>query len=108
MKDAAPPNGTHLPVEPARPFPVDALKDAAARRAGSLNPYQMSSSDFDIAFITPVLTYGAQYQSEQASGRERRRRRGAQDAERRSFARSWTSATGPSTSRTFRRCCWSA
>jgi hypothetical protein len=64
MKDAAPPNGTHLPVEPVRPFPVDALQDAAKRRAGSLSPYQMSSSDFDIAFITPVLTYGAQYQSE--------------------------------------------
>ena len=73
MKDAAPPNGTHLPVEPVQPFPVDALKDAAERRAGSLSPYQMSSSDFDIAFITPVLTYGAQYQSEQASGRERSR-----------------------------------
>ena len=82
MKDAAPPNGTHLPVEPVRPFPVDALKDAAARRAGSLSPYQMSSSDFDIAFITPVLTYGAQYQSEQASGRERSDAAGAQDAER--------------------------
>jgi hypothetical protein len=43
---------------------VEALENAAERRAGSLNPYQMSSSDFDIAFITPVLTYGAQSQSE--------------------------------------------
>jgi S1-C subfamily serine protease len=64
MKDAAPPNGRHLPVEPVRPYPVDALKDAVQRRAGSLNPYQMSSSDFDIAFITPVLAYGAQYPPE--------------------------------------------
>jgi hypothetical protein len=72
MKDAAPPAGTHLPVEPVRPFPVDALKDAAQRRAGSLSPYQMSSADFDITFITPVLIYGAQYQSEQERGRERR------------------------------------
>ena len=71
MKDAAPPGGTHLPVEPVRPFPVDALKDATERRAGSQSPYQMSSSDFDIAFITPVLAYGAQSQSEQASGRAR-------------------------------------
>jgi trypsin-like peptidase len=68
MKDAAPPVGTHLPVEPIRPFPVNALKDAAQRRVGSLSPYQVSSSDFDAAFITPVLTYGAQYQLEQASG----------------------------------------
>jgi hypothetical protein len=72
MKDAAPPDGTHLPVEPVRPFPLNALKDAVQRRAGSLSPYQMSSSDFDVAFMTPVLLYGAQYQSEQESGRERR------------------------------------
>ena len=72
MKDAAPPDGTHLPVEPVRPFPVNALKDAAQRRVGSVSPYQMSSSDFEVAFMTPVLIYGAQYQSEQAGGRERR------------------------------------
>jgi S1-C subfamily serine protease len=71
MNDAAPPDGTRLPVEPARPFPVNALKEAVQRRAGSLNPYQVSSSDFDIAFITPVLVYGAQHQSEQARERGR-------------------------------------
>jgi len=69
MKDAAPPAGTHLPVEPMRPFPLDILKEAAQRRAGNLSPYQMSSSDFDVAFITPVLTYGAQVQLEQKRGR---------------------------------------
>jgi hypothetical protein len=72
MKDAKPPAAARLPVEPAKPFPLDALKEIVARRAGSLLPYQMSSSDFDIAFITPVHTYGAQYQTEQASERERR------------------------------------
>ena len=78
MKDAKPPAASRLPVEPAKPFPVDALKQIVARRAGSLLPYQISSSDFDIAFITPVHTYGAQYQVEQAS--ERERRRGSRDA----------------------------
>jgi len=73
MKDAAPPDPTRLPVEPARPFPVDALKDAVRRRAGSLNPYQVASDGFDIAFITPVIAYGAQYQAEQARNRERPR-----------------------------------
>jgi S1-C subfamily serine protease len=72
MKDAAPPDGTHLPVEPVRPFPVKALEDSAQRRAGNLSPYQMSSSDFDVAFITPVHVYGAQYPSEQERGRGRR------------------------------------
>jgi S1-C subfamily serine protease len=65
------PSGTHLPVEPVRPFPPAALKEVATKRAGSLNPYQISSEDFDVAFITPVLTYGAKYQEEQASRRER-------------------------------------
>jgi S1-C subfamily serine protease len=72
MKDAAPPDGRHLPVEPVRPFPVSALKDAAQRRVGSLNPYQMSSSDFDVAFMTPVLIYGAQNPPDPERGRERR------------------------------------
>ena len=80
IKDAAPLNGTHLPVEPVRPFPVDALKDEVQRRAGSLSPYQMSASDFDIAFITPVLAYGAQYPPEQASRIEGNRGRRAPDA----------------------------
>jgi hypothetical protein len=39
----------------------------------------MSASDFDIAFITPVMIYGTQYQAEQA--RERDRRRGARTAD---------------------------
>jgi len=75
MKDARPPDGANLPVEPVRPFPVNALKETVQRRTGSLSPYQMSSSDFDVNFITPVMTYGAEYQTEQA--RERERRRGA-------------------------------
>jgi S1-C subfamily serine protease len=70
-KDVASPDGTHLPIEPTRPFPVDALKDAVQHRAGSLNPYQMSSNDFDVAFITPIQIYNAQYQAEQESRRDR-------------------------------------
>jgi S1-C subfamily serine protease len=70
-KDATAPDGTHLPIEPTRPFPVEALKDAVQHRAGSLNPYQMSSNDFDIAFITPIQIYNAQYQAEQESRRDR-------------------------------------
>jgi serine protease Do len=71
LKDLSAPDGAHLPIEPARPFPPDALKDIVQRRAGSLNPYPMSSTDFDIGFITPVVVYGAQYQAEQATKRDR-------------------------------------
>ena len=63
MKGAAAPSGTHLPVEPLRSVSADVLKDAATRRAGSLSPYLAASSDFDIAFITPVVAYGGQRQA---------------------------------------------
>jgi S1-C subfamily serine protease len=71
MASATPPSGTHLPVERASPFPVEALKGVVQGRAGSLNPYQIASSDFDVAFITPVLIYGGQYQAEQMRNRAR-------------------------------------
>ena len=72
MTDAAPPE-THLPVEPTRPFPFDALKKMVQGRAGNLNAYQASSADFDLAFITPVHLYGVQYLAEQARDRDRSR-----------------------------------
>jgi S1-C subfamily serine protease len=63
LKTAAAPDGTHLPVEPVRAFPVEALEHAAQTRAGSLGPYRISSSDFDVSLMTPVQTYGAQRQT---------------------------------------------
>ena len=67
IDNTGPPSGTHLPVEPLSPFPVDALEEGAQRRATSLSSYQITSSTFDVTFITPVLAYGAQHHSEQAS-----------------------------------------
>jgi S1-C subfamily serine protease len=65
MNAAAAPSGASLPIEPQRPFSVDALKAGSAGRAGSLNPYQVSAETFEVAFITPVLIYGAQHLHEQ-------------------------------------------
>jgi Trypsin-like peptidase domain len=62
------PDAARLPMEPSRAFPVDALRNAA-RQAGALKPYELSSSNFDLAFITPVLTYGAQYQIDHGARR---------------------------------------
>ena len=59
VNDGVPPSGAHLPVEPPAPFPEDILRNVARQGARSLTPYQMSSSDFDITFITPQLTYRA-------------------------------------------------
>jgi len=63
---AQPPAATLLPVEPLRPYPDGALDEAVKRRAGSLSPYQLSASDFDVAFLTPVLVRGAQQGSQAA------------------------------------------
>ena len=61
MRDAAPPAATHLPVDPLRPFPADALEEMVKRRAGSLNPYRMSAADFEVSFMTPVIVSGREY-----------------------------------------------
>jgi len=81
MKTAAAPESTHLPVEPTRAFPVEALERATQTRAGSLSPYQISSSDFDVSFMTPVQTYGAQHQTARVNRRDRSRTGPATDME---------------------------
>jgi S1-C subfamily serine protease len=68
---AAPPRATRLPVEPVQAFPDSALEEASRRPARGPKPYSMVSSAFDVVFITPVLTYSGQHQSEQARGDER-------------------------------------
>jgi hypothetical protein len=67
----AAPDGLHLPVEPMATIQPEALKEMAQRRVGSLNPYQTSSLDFEIAFITPLQIYGAQVLQEQMAARSR-------------------------------------
>jgi len=81
MKQAARPSGTRLPVEPVKPFPRDAFKVAAARRAGSLNPYIVEGSAFEAAFITPLATFGTEYQDELARTRTRGPKNRAPDTE---------------------------
>jgi hypothetical protein len=71
IQGATPPPATPLPVEPQRPFPVDALKDAVQRRTGNLAAYQVPAADFDVSVITPVLSYAAQHRMEASTGRER-------------------------------------
>jgi hypothetical protein len=67
MQTAKRPAATLLPVEPPQAFPADVLAAAEKRRAGNLRPYQMSSADFDIAFLTPVLVSGQQHSTQQVN-----------------------------------------
>jgi hypothetical protein len=61
MAKAMPPDATHLPLDP-RSVAVSALSEAVKNRAGSLSPYSMSTTDFDISFITPVHIFGTKDQ----------------------------------------------
>ena len=58
MAGATAPDAVHLPLDPERPIAPDALSAAVKNRAGSLSPYTMSTTGFDVAFITPVHVYG--------------------------------------------------
>jgi hypothetical protein len=62
MTEVMPPDATHLPLDPQRPIAPGALDAAVKNRAGSLSPYPMSTTDFDIAFITPVHVHGTRDQ----------------------------------------------
>jgi hypothetical protein len=62
LAEAMPPPATRLPLDPQSPVPVSALSGAVKNRAGSLTPYPMTATDFEVAFITPVHLYGAKDQ----------------------------------------------
>jgi S1-C subfamily serine protease len=70
----APPAEGVLPVEPTNAYPVDSLKEVLSARPVKPSDYMFSTGDFEIALITPVLTYGVQYAAEQAALKERTKR----------------------------------
>ena len=63
MQGATPPPATLLPVDPARPFPVEALK-SAVRKRGTVQAYLVPAADFDVHIITPPMVYAAVHPQE--------------------------------------------
>ena len=57
VRAGQPPKGTPLPIEPARPYSEQALDAAVKGRIPNPIDYQLKAADFDVNFITPVLTY---------------------------------------------------
>lgn len=53
------PDPTPLPMEPERPYRPDALEAAAAKNAPDVAAYRLTSSSYDITFITPPLLHAA-------------------------------------------------
>lgn len=54
IKNTPPPSAIHLPVEALGPFPSDPAEAGTTARAGGQGPYRLSTSDFDVMFITPA------------------------------------------------------
>jgi S1-C subfamily serine protease len=73
LPGAEPPAATRLPVDPVRPYPAGALEDA--RPGTTPNPAVpvMSSSDFDVAFITPPMVHRARQRTGWTGGVQRGR-----------------------------------
>ena len=71
IKDTPLPSATHLPVESVRPFPSDPAGAAAPSSTSAQRLYRMSTSDFDIAFITPVQLMAAPARFDRTRARDR-------------------------------------
>jgi S1-C subfamily serine protease len=67
MSGAAAPTATLLPIEPPPPS-NDAWREAAPKRIGNLAPYRISTSDFDVTFITPLLNYAIHHPPDHTTG----------------------------------------
>ena len=59
LSGGGPPAATSLPLDPVRPYPASALQDAPKGTAPNPAVPVMSSSDFDVAFITPPMVHRA-------------------------------------------------
>jgi S1-C subfamily serine protease len=67
MAATAAPKTTPLPVEPQPPA-TDAWKEAAPKRMANLTPYQFSTSEFDVTFITPLLNHVLHHRPDYTTG----------------------------------------
>src|SRR5687768_685607 len=63
LANAQPPEPRQLPVEPARPLSVGALETAPKRTTPNATVPVLSSSNFDVAFITPPMFHRARQRS---------------------------------------------
>ena len=63
LSGAEPPAATRLPVEPARPYPAGTVEDVRRSATPSAAVPVMSSSDFDVCFLTPPMIQRARLRS---------------------------------------------
>jgi S1-C subfamily serine protease len=68
LAGVAPPAATPLPVDPEWPYPVAALEEKPAATTANATVPLLSSSDFDVAFVTPPMVYRARQRAGRTGG----------------------------------------
>jgi S1-C subfamily serine protease len=68
------PVGTLLPVEPAKPFPIDAIKETLLREKFDTKHYSFGIGDFEVAMITPPLRYRMEGEPQIRAAKEKEKR----------------------------------
>ncbi len=68
LAGAAPPAATRLPVDPERPYPASALEGTPKGPTTNAAVPLVSSSDFDVAFVTPPMVHRARQRAGRTGG----------------------------------------
>jgi hypothetical protein len=72
LSKTEPPAPTRLPVEPTRPYPAGTLEDVPKGATPNAAVPVISSSDFDVAFMTPPMLHRAQQRAGWTGGQSQR------------------------------------
>jgi len=72
LSGAEPPASTRLPVEPTRPYPAATLEDVPKGATPTAAVPVISSSDFDVAFLTPPMLHRARQRTGWTGGQRER------------------------------------
>jgi S1-C subfamily serine protease len=67
------PSADFLPTDPEDKYPIDALKTSALAEKFKTAPYIFEVGDYDVAVVTPILTY-RQFSSEVRAAKEKEKR----------------------------------
>jgi S1-C subfamily serine protease len=73
INDSAKPSAELLPVGPLDSYPIEVLKEKSSERKFKLSPYLLNVGDYEVAFVTPILTY-RKLASEVEAGKEKNKR----------------------------------
>jgi S1-C subfamily serine protease len=73
MKSTPKPSEELLPVEPADHFPIASLKERASEEKFKIDPYVFNVGDYNVAVITPILSY-RKLAPEVAAGKQKDKR----------------------------------